>query len=80
MKIKRVEIQAFKNYINAIDGTFDFTVNDIPADFISLLAPNGFGKSSFYDAVDFCITNNITRFVRDSNIAKMNAAQAKSIN
>lgn len=80
MKIKRVEIQAFKNYINAIDGTFDFTVNDTPADFISLLAPNGFGKSSFYDAVDFCITNNITRFVRDSNIAKMNAAQAKSIN
>lgn len=65
MKFKKVEIQAFRAYDKAEDGTFDFThKNGGNADFISLYAPNGFGKTSFYDAVEYGITNNIDRFLR----------------
>jgi exonuclease SbcC len=81
MKFKRVEIQAFKSYIDKIDGTFDFTVKgDQPADIVSIFAPNGFGKTSFYDAIDFCMTNNITRFIRDPSLANVNNTDAKAMN
>ncbi len=66
MKFKKVEIQAFRAYDKAEDGTFDFIRKEDgkSADFISLYAPNGFGKTSFYDAVEYGITNNIDRFLR----------------
>jgi DNA repair protein SbcC/Rad50 len=81
MKFKRVEIQAFKSYLNKQDGTFDFTLHDGKvADIISIYAPNGFGKTSFYDAIDFCMTNNITRFIRDKSLANLNNTDAKSLN
>ena len=81
MKFKRVEIQAFKSYLDKRDGTFDFTVQEgQPADFISIYAPNGFGKTSFYDAIDFCMTNNITRFIRDKSLANANNSDAKGMN
>ncbi len=69
MKFKKVEIQAFRAYDKAEDGTFDFIRKEdgISADFISLYAPNGFGKTSFYDAVEYGITNNIDRFLRKGN-------------
>lgn len=68
MKFKKVEIQAFRAYDKVKDGTFDFTNEDgRNADFISLYAPNGFGKTSFYDAVEYGITNNIDRFLRKGN-------------
>ena len=69
MKFKKVEIQAFRAYDKAEDGTFDFIrIEDgKSADFISLYAPNGFGKTSFYDAVEYGITNNIDRFLRKGN-------------
>ncbi|ABG57334.1 DNA repair ATPase [Cytophaga hutchinsonii] len=68
MKFKKVEIQAFRAYDKVHDGTFDFTREDGKnADFISLYAPNGFGKTSFYDAVEYGITNNIDRFLRKGN-------------
>ncbi|EKN3949046.1 hypothetical protein DVP60_21010 [Yersinia enterocolitica] len=67
MKIKRVEVQAFRAYLEKANGTFDFMVPgqdgiDVPANFISLYAPNGFGKSSFYDAVEWAMTNGSERF------------------
>jgi exonuclease SbcC len=81
MKFKRVEIQAFKSYLDKRSGTFDFTVESgEPADIVSIYAPNGFGKTSFYDAVDFCMTNNITRFIRDKSLANINNLDAKSLN
>jgi len=81
MKIKRVEIQAFKSYLCRQDGTFDFTVKEgEPADLVSIYAPNGFGKTSFYDAIDFCMTNNITRFIRDPSLANVNNSDAKELN
>ena len=81
MKFKRVEIQGFKSYLDKIDGTFDFTVKEgNPADIVSIYAPNGFGKTSFYDAIDFCMTNNITRYIRDSGLANIHNTDAKELN
>lgn len=69
MKIKKVEIQAFRAYDRVEDGTFDFkrTEDGLYADFISLYAPNGFGKTSFYDAIEYGYTNNIDRLLKNKN-------------
>ncbi|MFD1166986.1 AAA family ATPase [Sphingobacterium daejeonense] len=68
MKIKKVEIQAFRAYDRVENGTFDFKLGEEEyADFISLYAPNGFGKTSFYDAVEFSYTNNIDRLLKNKN-------------
>ncbi len=65
MKFKKVELQAFRAYEDKKDGTFDFLLPDGEcANFISIFAPNGFGKTSFYDGVEWAITNNINRFLR----------------
>ncbi|WP_419544942.1 AAA family ATPase [Odoribacter laneus] len=65
MKFRKIEIQAFRAYRNFQDGTFDFVVpTGETADFISIYAPNGFGKTSFYDAVEWGMTNNISRMLR----------------
>lgn len=63
MRFKKVEISAFRIYDKPADATFDFTLkNGDAAGFISLYAPNGFGKTSFYDAVEWGMTDNIQRF------------------
>ena len=68
MKIKKVEIQAFRAYDIVNNGTFDFKLNEEEyADFISLYAPNGFGKTSFYDAVEYGYTKNIDRLLKNKN-------------
>ena len=75
MKFKKIEIQAFRAYNKVEDGTFDFiTKSGEIADFISIYAPNGSGKTSFYDAIEWGFTRNISRFLRrrddDKNFAK----------
>lgn len=82
MKLKKIEIQAFKSYLQKDDGTFDFTSSDSgnPANFISLFAPNGFGKTSFFDAIDFAITKKITRYVRSEKLSKLNLEECKQHN
>ncbi|WP_120512414.1 AAA family ATPase [Photobacterium salinisoli] len=82
MKLKKVEIQAFKSYLQKEDGTFDFTSSDseTPANFISLFAPNGFGKTSFFDAIDFAITKKITRYVRSDKLSKLNLEECRQHN
>ena len=68
MKFKKVEIQAFRAYNKVEDGTFDFTTkSDEVADFISIYAPNGSGKTSFYDAIEWGFTRNISRFHRQKD-------------
>lgn len=63
MKFKKIEISGFRIYDDPKDATFDLTTaSDKPAGFISLYAPNGFGKTSFYDAVEYGITGSINRF------------------
>lgn len=79
MKIKKVEIQAFRAYDKAENSTFDFGISgDKYADFVSLYAPNGFGKTSFYDAVEYSYTNNIDRLLKNRN--KDVAKSEKNIN
>ncbi|MBF9254616.1 hypothetical protein I2I11_15025 [Pontibacter sp. 172403-2] len=69
MKFKKIEISAFRIYDKPEDATFDFSINDhTTADFISLYAPNGYGKTSFYDAVEWGMTNNIQRFWQNIEI------------
>lgn len=71
MKIKKVEIEAFRAYKTRKDGTFDFTnSSEEPADFVAIYAPNGFGKSSFYDAVEWAVTNRVKRLENYRNEAK----------
>lgn len=66
MKIKKVEISAFRAYDNIEDSIFDFVLpDDEVADFVSIYAPNGYGKTSFYDAVEWCVTGQIERFHRN---------------
>jgi exonuclease SbcC len=65
MKIRKVVIEGFRAYQKKEDGTFDFCHSDgSPADFVTIFAPNGFGKSSFYDAVEWAFTNNVERYIR----------------
>lgn len=72
MKIKKVEIQAFKGYLKKEDSTFDFMINGEPAKLVAIHAPNGYGKTSFYDAIDYAITNNIHRYIRIPSIRTLN--------
>ena len=68
MKIKKVEIEGFRAYKYKNEGTFDFTNNEgTPSNFVAIYAPNGFGKSSFYDAVEWAITNNVDRLSGEYN-------------
>jgi len=79
MKIRKVKIQAFKSYLKEKDSTFDFSwLKDSSqvANLVSIYAPNGFGKTSFYDAVDYCYTKNITRYIRDDKIRVQNKKNA----
>lgn len=68
MKINKVTISAFRAFNKREDATFDFTVDgEKPADFISIYAPNGFGKTSLYDAIEWGITDSIERFNRNGS-------------
>lgn len=62
MKIKSVKISGFRAFEKEEDSTFDFTKNGEIMNFASIYAPNGFGKTSFYDAVEWGITHKIQRF------------------
>ncbi|WP_462265717.1 hypothetical protein [Mucilaginibacter sp.] len=71
MKFKRIEISAFRIYDKAEHATFDFSIDaNTTADFVSLYAPNGYGKTSFYDAVEWGMTNNVQRFWQNTTITK----------
>jgi exonuclease SbcC len=81
MKIKKVEISGFRAFDDVNDSTFDFEREDkATANFISIYAPNGFGKTSFYDAVEWCITGQIQRFVRNSAELKKLAIENRNSN
>lgn len=80
MKFKRIELNAFRAYKNKENGTFDFTLNNGTkiANFISIYAPNGFGKTSFYDGVEWAMTNRISRldsFTRDADAERKHVEQ-----
>lgn len=65
MKINKVQISGFRAFSKVEDSTFNFMLpNNKIANFVSIYAPNGFGKTSFYDAVEWGITHQIQRFDR----------------
>ncbi|MDK2563930.1 AAA family ATPase [Romboutsia sedimentorum] len=55
MKIKTVNILNFKNF----EGSHTFNLNE---NINILYAENGFGKSTFFDALEWCLTGEINRF------------------
>jgi ATPase involved in DNA repair len=55
LRLKEIEINNFRAYRES----FKF---DLDADLIVLFGPNGFGKTSFFDAIDFISTGGVARF------------------
>lgn len=75
MKINKVNIHAFRLFG---DESVDFSAKKDsrkPANFVALYAPNGFGKTSFFDSMEFCMTGKIHRL--DDNLPE-NANEDKS--
>lgn len=71
MKIKSVKITGFRAFEKEVDATFDFTSNGEIMNFASIYAPNGFGKTSFYDAIEWGVTQKIQRFDRMIDFEKV---------
>lgn len=55
VRLKHLEISGFRAYSKKIEF-------DLDADVVVLFGPNGFGKTSFFDAVDFICTGSVARF------------------
>lgn len=71
MKFNSVEISGFRIYDHPEDANFNFVTEDgQTADFVSIFAPNGFGKTSFYDAVEWAVTDYVGRFWVTKNTEK----------
>ncbi|WP_024571976.1 AAA family ATPase [Bacillus subtilis] len=56
MRIKKVKIENFRCYY----GVHNFPLD---SEIIILFGENGFGKSSFFDAIEWCLTGTINRFI-----------------
>lgn len=67
--IKKVIVQNFRVYKGS--RTFDFSVGEVPARLVVLYAPNGMGKTSFFDAVEWTFTESVDRFekLKNKNVA-----------
>lgn len=75
MKINKVNIHAFRLFG---DESVDFSAKKDSrktANFVALYAPNGFGKTSLFDSMEFCMTGKIHRL--DDNLPE-NASEDKS--
>jgi DNA repair exonuclease SbcCD ATPase subunit len=59
-KIKSIEIADFRAYRDK--QTFTFEKNGGIANLMVLYAPNGYGKTSFFDAIEWCFSGKIARF------------------
>lgn len=63
-KIKRIEVEAFRGYENK--AIFNFTnENNLVSDLIVLHAPNGFGKTSFFESVEWCLSAKLMRIEKN---------------
>ncbi len=60
-RIKEIDINAFRAYKDM--QKFDFIHNSTGkvADLVTIYAPNGYGKTSFFDAVEWAVTDKIGR-------------------
>lgn len=55
LRLKEIEINNFRAYRESRKF-------DLDADLVVLFGPNGFGKTSFFDAIDFVCTGGVGRF------------------
>lgn len=60
-KIKNIRITDFRIYTGQQDFNFEISQGGI-ANLMVIYAPNGFGKTSFFDAVEWCYSSKIRRF------------------
>ena len=58
--LKSLRIKHFRSYLG--EHKFDFVKNNNVARLVVLYAPNGYGKTSLFDAVEWDLTNEIDRF------------------
>lgn len=63
--IKQVIVQNFRIYKGK--RVFDFSAGGVPARLVVLFAPNGMGKTSFFDAVEWTFTETVDRFEKLKN-------------
>ncbi|WP_100404123.1 AAA family ATPase [Bacillus sp. FJAT-42315] len=70
MNIKKLIIKNFKNYMGEV-------VFDLSKEVILLYGANGFGKSSFFDAIEWCLTGKINRFDGSENELKYDIANKR---
>lgn len=61
MKIKHVFIQAFRQFGKVPVNLTSTLDSNKASNFVAIYAPNGFGKTSFFDAMEFCVTKSIQR-------------------
>lgn len=67
IKLSKIILEAFRGYRDKV--TFDFTLpNNKIADIIAIYAPNGFGKTSFFDGIEWNTKGKIERFEENSKI------------
>lgn len=63
MKLKKMKIKNFKNYF----GEVEF---DLSKEIIVIYGQNGFGKSTFFEAIEWCLTGKINKFTGIENELK----------
>lgn len=66
MKIKNIKIEAFRLFKNEDVYLTSRKNSDKASNFVAVYAPNGFGKTSFFDAMEFCMTNRIQRVTHEN--------------
>ncbi|MGG0153964.1 AAA family ATPase [Bacillus mycoides] len=70
IKIKRIELGAFRAYEE--NQTFDFINSKGQiANLVVIFAPNGFGKTSLLDAIEWGLTKEIHRFANNEVLKKV---------
>lgn len=60
-KIKEIDITAFRAYKDVQKFNFMHKNSGDIADLVAIYAPNGYGKTSFFDAVEWAVTGSIER-------------------
>lgn len=60
-KIKEINIKAFRAYKDEQKFDFKHRINGRVADLVAIYAPNGYGKTSFFDAIEWAVTGKIDR-------------------
>jgi len=78
MKIKNVKIKAFRLFKDEEVNLSSRKGQDMASNFVSLYAPNGFGKTSFFDAMEFCMTRRIQRIGHENFKENLNVDQKQS--